>query len=104
MTPYTRLLYLARQQAAALEGGDVALAIQLLADRHAILAANPPATDADQDSIRETLQLDRSFAGILRREMARLQAEAAGAQRAAQQLRSYHSARPPSGRMVDVTR
>ena len=69
MSAYEEVLHLAREQVEATNHGDMDRVVLLLSERDAILAAAPPAVEADRAAIEETLKLDREIAGAFRQKM-----------------------------------
>jgi hypothetical protein len=104
MTAYEQVLELARQQSAAVARGDVESAVNLLSRRAEVLAAAPPATDADADLIREILRRDRDLSGAIRERMIDLRNRAVQSQHGRLALAGYHMRARDRQQLLDATR
>jgi hypothetical protein len=86
---YTRLLDLARDQAAAVARGDLDAAVNLLDARAAVLTDAPAPGAADTDAIREVLRLDRDLSSAIRERMIELRDEVLDSRRGNKALNGY---------------
>src|SRR5689334_18062266 len=91
MSPYAKLLVLARRQLADAQNGNLEHAIEQLAARQQLLAVAPPATAQDAPLIKEVLRIDRELAGLIRERMLEIRAEALATGRGQTALRGYGS-------------
>jgi len=101
MSPYARILEIARKQAAAARSGDLNTATMLLAERGELIASAPPAAAQDEPLIREVLELDRDIATAIRRRMIELRDEMLSMRQGQQALAGYGAPKPRNPRLLD---
>jgi hypothetical protein len=104
MTAFEAIRAIALQQAAAVARGDLDEAVRLLDERAALLASAGEVTHADEDAVRDVLQLDRELAGAIRERMLSLREEAVRLQHARTAVNGYGPRGRRAPAMLDATR